>query len=88
MNIQNAPADFDFYGPGGSHLWCQSSTETLHFWGWAEAAAEPERDVTELAGELEGQPDDMHHFVGAREQLAAAMEGQPAWRGSVRCSCD
>ena len=82
MNVHDAPADIGFYGAQQQHLWCRTSTEALHFWGWAAAAAEPELDTDVAAQGGAVPPDDALHVSDARTQLThavAAASPKSAW---------
>ena len=86
MNVQNSPVDVGFYGPERSHLWCSTATETLHFWGWADAAAEPDKDADAIEQEaLQAASADMLHVPDAREYLSACLRPHKAFRGEVWC---
>jgi hypothetical protein len=83
MNMHNAPVEMGLYGEGCGRLWCRSGTETLHFWGWSDAAAEPEREANEMEQEGTATPEDMVHMLDAREQLTKQIDRQASFRGGV-----
>lgn len=83
MNMHNAPVEVGFYGEAQGRLWCRSGTETLHFLGWSDAAAEPEREANDMEQEGSATPEDMVHMLDAREQLSKQIDRQASFRGRV-----
>ena len=85
LNINTTPVALGFHGSNATQLWCTSATETLHTWGWADAAAEPEADFEDLTAEApSATPVQMQHVLDARERLTSVAKGHAVSAGQVR----
>jgi hypothetical protein len=84
LNVRNAPAELQFFGPSKGKLWCRSAIETVHLWDWGRSVEEQAADHMAVEEDPQAAPDSCD-IMDAREQLNKSLQSDNArFQGQVR----